>query len=221
MRNLRSLTAIAGALAVLGCSSVAPERVEGPFVRPVQSVRHGMDADAHYRTGRYFQGQVRFEAAIEAYQRVLATQPSHVDALNALGVIYSLQGQPALAEQAFKLALQADPQAARVHNNLGYHLLQNGRGAEAIVAFERARELEPGNADTQANLASARAALGLPGQPVVAAVVAAVAAPVALPAAPPLPGVTGDRGHDRCARRAGPCRAGCARPCGRRRLDAG
>jgi Tfp pilus assembly protein PilF len=176
------MTAIAGALAVMGCASVAPERPAGPFVVPSQTVRHGMDADAHYRTGRYFQGQLRFEQAIGAYRRVLAAQPGHVDALNALGVIYSLQQKPELAEQAFMLALQANPQAARVHNNLGYHLLQNGRNAEAIAAFERARELEPGNANTQANLAAARAKMGLPGETTVVVAATAVAAPMAAPA---------------------------------------
>jgi len=178
MSSLRSMTAIAGALAVMGCASVTPERPAGPFVVPSQTVRHGMDADAHYRTGRYFQGQVRFDQAIDAYRRVLAAQPDHVDALNALGVIHSLQHQPELAEQYFRLALAADPLAARVHNNLGYHLQKSGRAAEAIVAFERARELDPGNADTKANLLAARVAMGLPGE------AATAAAPAIAPAAP-------------------------------------
>lgn len=179
MSRLRSMTAFAGALAVMGCASVAPERPAGPFVVPSQTVRHGMDAEAHYRTGRYFQGQVRFEQAIDAYRRVLAVQPQHVDALNALGVIYSLQQKPELAEQAFMQALQADPQAARVHNNLGYHLLQNGRGAEAIAAFERSHELEPGNASTQANLAAARAPASVAAPALAPALATAPAAAVA------------------------------------------
>lgn len=187
MSRLRSMTAVAGALAVMGCASVAPERPAGPFVVPSQTVRHGMDAEAHYRTGRYFQGQVRFEQAIDSYRRVLAAQPQHVDALNALAVIYSLQHKPDLAEEAFMQALQADPQAARVHNNLGYHLLQNGRNAEAIAAFERAHELEPGNVNTLANLAAARTKMGLPGETPVVAAAKPVAAPVAAPAALPSP----------------------------------
>lgn len=197
MSRLRSMTAIAGALAVMGCASVAPERPAGPIVVPSQTVRHGMDADAHYRTGRYFQGQLRYDQAMQAYRSALAQKPDHVDALNAIGVIHSLQQQPELAERSFRLALQADPQAARVHNNLGWHLLQNGRGDEAMAALERAREIEPGNADTRANLAAARAAVGLPAETAIAAaapaapvadvpgVAAAVAVPVATPVATP------------------------------------
>ena len=191
MSRLRCMTAIAGAVALMGCASVAPERPAGPFVVPSQTVRHGMDADAHYRTGRYFQGQVRFDLAIDAYRRVLAAQPDHVDALNALGVIHSMQQQPELAEQYFRLALAADPLAARVHNNLGYHLLKSGRGAEAIVAFEKARELEPGNADTQANLLAARVAMGLPGDGAMgASAAAAPATPPAVQVTTPTPAAT-------------------------------
>lgn len=185
MSRLRSMTAIAGALAVMGCASVAPERPTGPVVVPSQTVRHGMDADAHYRTGRYFQGQLRFEQAMEAYRRALVQKPDHVDALNAMGVIHSLQQRPLLAEQSFRLALQADPQAARVHNNLGWHLLQNGRGAEAVAALERARELEPGNADTRANLLAARASIGMPAGTAIAEAVPA-AAPATAPVTEPV-----------------------------------
>lgn len=186
MSRLRSMTAIAGALAVMGCASVAPERPAGPIVVPSQTVRHGMDADAHYRTGRYFQGQLRYDQAMQAYRRALAQKPDHVDALNAMGVIHSVQQRPEMAEQSFRLALQADPQAARVHNNLGWHLLQNGRGAEAIVALERARELEPGNADTQANLVAARSAMGQPTETAVAAAPPAVTAAEAVPVTAPV-----------------------------------
>lgn len=176
------MTALAGALAMMGCASVAPERAAAPFVVPSQTVRHGMDADAYYRTGRYFQGQARLDQAMEAYRSALAIQAGHVDALNALGVIHSLQRKPELAEQYFRSALDADPLAARVHNNLGYHLLQNGRAGEALVAFERARELEPGNADTQANLAAARTKMGLSGEAAVASLPIPTAVPEPVPA---------------------------------------
>jgi tetratricopeptide (TPR) repeat protein len=199
MSRSRSITAaLAGAAALLGCAAVPPQpppAVAGPFVAPLQAVRHGMDAEAHYRTGRYFQGQARLDLAADAYRRALVEQPSHVEALNAMGIVHSLQQRPELAERSFRLALQAEPLAAHVHNNLGYHLLRNGRGAEAIMALERARELDPGNAQTRTNLAGARAQMALPAEPATAAaapepqtlapVTVAPAAPVAdLRAAP-------------------------------------
>lgn len=191
-----SLTALAGAAALLGCAAVPPQppaAVARPFVAPLQAVRHGMDAEGHYRTGRYFQGQARLELAADAYRRALVEQPSHVEALNALGIVHSLQQRPELAERSFRLALQAEPLAAHVHNNLGYHLLRNGRGAEAIVAFERARELDPDNADTRSNLASARAQMALAGEPATAPAVPGPAAQPAVAAGAAAPVATATR----------------------------
>jgi len=171
-------TALAAALALLGCAAPSTPQPAGPQVRPVQSVRHGIDAQTAYRTGRYFQGQVRFDDALESYRQALAVQPDHVDALNALGVIHSLQDRPEQAERAFRAALAAAPQSAQVHNNLGYHLMRTGRLAEAVMAFEQARAIEPGNEFAAVNLAAARAELGLAPE----AAVAAVAAPAPAPA---------------------------------------
>src|SRR6185369_14312687 len=161
-RSPLSLTTVAAALALLGCAGPAPQQIAGgAYIRAVQSVRHGVDTQASYRTGRYFQGQVRFDEAIEAYRQALAIQPDHADALNALGVIHSLQNRPDLAEQSFRAALKAAPQSAQIHNNLGYHLMINGRVQEALAGFEQARTLEPANEFAAVNLATARARLGL------------------------------------------------------------
>lgn len=184
-RSSTSFTALAAALALLGCATPSTRQSAGPQVRPVQSVRHGIDAQTAYRTGRYFQGQVRFDDALEAYRQVLAVQPDHADALNALGVIHSLQNRPELAERSFRAALAAAPQSAQVHNNLGYHLMRNGRLAEAMVAFEQARAIEPGNEFAAANLAAARAELGLAPEAAVAAAAAAAPVVAAAPTADP------------------------------------
>ncbi len=156
------VSVIAGALAVMGCASPKQEQLAGPYLRPAQTVRHGTDLQALYQTGRYFQGQGRYEQAIDAYRQVLAANPSHVDAHNALGVIHSLQNRSELAEQEFRVALDIAPDAARVHNNLGYHLMVNGRVEEALASFERAHALGPLDAMVAANIAVAHDKLGLP-----------------------------------------------------------
>lgn len=163
MPRLKTLVSvIAGVLAVMGCASPKQEQLAGPYLRPMQAVRHGADPQALYQTGRYFQGQGRYEQAIDAYRQVIAANPNHVDAHNALGVIHSLQNRSELAEQAFRAALDIASDAARVHNNLGYHLMVNGRVEEALASFERARALEPLDAMVAANIATARDKLGLP-----------------------------------------------------------
>lgn len=163
MPRLKSLfSVIAGALAVMGCASPGQEQLAGPYLRPAQTVRHGADPQAFYQAGRYFQGQGRYEQAIDAYRQVLAVNPNHADAHNAIGVIHSLQSRPELAEQEFRTALDIAPDAARVHNNLGYHLMVGGRVDEALASFERARALEPLDVMVAANIAVARGKLGLP-----------------------------------------------------------
>lgn len=163
MPRLKTIVSvIAGVFAVMGCASPKQEQLAGPYLRPTQTVRHGADLQALYQTGRYFQGQGRYEQAIDAYRQVLAANPNHVDAHNALGVIHSLQNRSELAEQAFRAALDIASDAARVHNNLGYHLMVNGRVEEALASFERARALEPLDAMVAANIATARDKLGLP-----------------------------------------------------------
>lgn len=193
------VSVIVGAGAVMGCASPGQEQFTGPYVRPMQTVRHGAESQALYQTGRYFQGQGRYEQAIAAYRQVLAANPDHVDAHNALGVTYSLQGRPELAEQQFRAALETAPDTARVHNNLGYHLMVNGRLEEALASFERALALAPKDAMFTANMAVAREKLGLrtdvqrPTVPQVQAAaqpVAAALAPTQALASAPAPDVT-------------------------------
>ena len=198
MPRFRSIVSvIVGAGAVMGCASPGQEQFTGPYVRPMQTVRHGADSQALYQTGRYFQGQGRYEQAIAAYSQVLKANPDHVDAHNALGVTYSQQGRPELAEQQFRAALEIAPDTARVHNNLGYHLMGSGRLEEALASFERALALAPKDAMVTANMAVAREKLGLrtdvqrPTVPQAAAQpVAAVLAPTQALASAPAPDVT-------------------------------
>lgn len=191
------VSVIVGAAAAMGCASPGKEQFTGPYVRPMQTVRHGADSQALYQTGRYFQGQARYEQAIAAYSQVLKANPDHVDAHNALGVTYSQQGRPELAEQQFRAALEIAPDTARVHNNLGYHLMGSGRLEEALESFERALALAPKDAMVIANMAAAREKLGLPTdvpRPTVpqaaAHPVAAVLAPTQALASAPVPEVT-------------------------------
>jgi Flp pilus assembly protein TadD len=181
-----TLCAAASALAVLGCATPTQQ---GLAVKPMQAVRHGAGPEANYAIGRYFQGQLRYEDAINAYRQALAAQPGHVGALNALGVIYSLQKRPELAEQYFRAALAVAPGDSQVLNNLGFHLMSNARVPEAVQAFEQARAAEPANATVVANLAAAQAQLPAAAEPapVQAVVVAAVAAPAVAPVAAPVP----------------------------------
>lgn len=156
-RSIFPISLIAAALLLAGCSTarnqVSPERI----ATPTSTTRHGANPiDAYYALGRYYQGQLRYDQAIAAYQEVLEAQPKHADAHNALGVIYALQGRQALAESELRAALGLMPGAAHIHNNLGYALLMQGRVTEALPAFEEAVRLDPDYARASENLQLAR-----------------------------------------------------------------
>lgn len=147
-------------LAQAACSTANNQASTERAIAPMATTRHGAShADAHYALGRYYQGQIRYDHAIQAYRQVLEAQPDHADAHNALGVIYALQGRQALAEQELRAALDVAPGAAHIHNNLGYALLLQGRAAEAVAAFEEALRLDPGHVRATDNLRLARAKL--------------------------------------------------------------
>lgn len=153
-RTLFTTTAILSAL-LAGCSA-APVADGRLHIVAVERVQHGMArAEAMYRTGRYFQGQIRYEQAVAAYRAALAENPDHVEALNGLAVIAASRGQFADAERRFQQAIALAPAAAYLLNNLGYAYLREGRSVEAQVALARAVDLAPDNAHYRANFAQA------------------------------------------------------------------
>lgn len=140
LNALRPLVgAVATAFAILGCVSVDPPATQATLrVKPLLSVRHGMSAAELYRTGRALHEQGRDDEAIAAFRLVLMTDPTHVDAFNALGVVYSLQGRAAAAEEMFRTAISLAPEAAYLRENLAHHLARDGAAPPAIAAASEA-----------------------------------------------------------------------------------
>lgn len=171
IRVKTTLAALAAALVAAGCTSLPSAQVAG---RAAQA-QPGTDAEPLYRLGRYLHGQQKFDEALRVYQRVLAIDPGHVDALNAVGVLHSQLKHPDLAEQAFRAALAEEPRSARTHNNLGYHYLSNGRTADALVEFQSALALDARDEKAQVNIAMARHQLATPKVPATQALAAAPA----------------------------------------------
>lgn len=137
---------------------VAPAFAQGEQMRvePVMSVRHSApDVDAWYSLGRHHQQANRLDLAADAYRRVLASQSGHVEARNALAVVYSLQDKFDEAIGEFQALLQDNPALAHVHNNLGYTYYLQSQYRKAVASFGNAIALEPGNARAFGNLALA------------------------------------------------------------------
>lgn len=191
----KAIALAVSSLSVLaGCSTVtAPERPALPAragtVEPVMTVRNsgGVDSDAMYRIGRVYQGQMRYDDAVDAYRKALALDPRNVEARNALAVGYSIKGLALESEREFKAAIEQSPGLSHLHSNLGYHYLQLGRADEARAALREAIRLDPANVRALTNLAAAGGDVTAPVALAPRAVTAApmpASAPAALSAAP-------------------------------------
>lgn len=128
-------------------------------VEPLYSVNNTKQSpDSLYQLGRYYQGQQRYEQALNAYRRAIAADPSFVEAHNGLGVVFAMQGRYDDAITAFRTAISNDTtNAVHLYNNLGRALYLQGSYVDAIYALEVAAALDPNNARARENLAQAYA----------------------------------------------------------------
>src|SRR5512134_2829744 len=154
----RIAVSVIAALSMAGCaSSIQKEAQQPPAVPPVLAVD---GAEGMYRLGRYYEGQARFEQAINAYREAIRRDPLMVEAYTALGT--SLAGQQRYddAIRQFQAAIVLAPDAAHLHNNLGYAYLLSGQTEQAVKALEEAQRLDPTHARSAENLRMARIRLG-------------------------------------------------------------
>lgn len=87
--------------------------------------------------------QNRLKAAQALYERVLALEPTHFDALHLLGVIARQTGDPARAVELIGRAIQIRPDLATAHCNLGAALHDLGHLDESLASYDRAIALKP------------------------------------------------------------------------------
>jgi tetratricopeptide (TPR) repeat protein len=157
----RIAVSVIGALSMAGCAiPIQNEAQQPPAVQPVLSVHDGVTAEGMYRLGRYYEGQARFEPAINAYREAIRRDPLMVEAYTALGT--SLAGQQRYDEaiRQFQAAVVLAPNAAHLHNNLGYAYLLSGQTEQAVKALEQAQRVDPAHVRSAENLRIAQAKLG-------------------------------------------------------------
>jgi Flp pilus assembly protein TadD len=74
--------------------------------------------------------------ALGLFDRVLASEPRNVDALDGRGVALDLMGRHPEAQEAYRRAQAIEPDRISVANNLGLSLLLDGRPDEARAVLE-------------------------------------------------------------------------------------
>ncbi len=100
-------------------------------------------------------GAGSLDQAAALYERVLALDPKHPDALHLLGVVALARGDAARAEKLIAQAIKRNPSAALYHVNLGSALLEQGRPEQALEPLRRALRLQPDSVEALNNLANA------------------------------------------------------------------
>jgi predicted TPR repeat methyltransferase len=92
------------------------------------------------------------DAAEELYDRILAVEPEHVDALHLLGLCRYLRKDTDRALELVRRAVELAPNHVDAISNLGNLLLEKGELPAAQQAYRRALELRPDFVNAQANL---------------------------------------------------------------------
>ena len=153
------VVAIVSAWALGSCASLTTAPAQPTLnVQPMSGViqDNSHRPEALYQLGRYYQGQLRHQEAVQAYQRALAKNPKLAEAHNAIGVIRASEGKFELAIQEFNAAIALQPNSAHFHNNLGYAHLLSRQEEQAVVALAEAQRLDPQNPRAAANIKLAR-----------------------------------------------------------------
>lgn len=115
---------------------------------------------ARFNLGIALRDQGRFDEARDELKAVVAKQPQHADALNALGYVYTRLEQVEEAERCFRTALARNPGFADALTNLGNVLASRQCWVEAIGCHRRALAVAPAHVGAAINLGSALVALG-------------------------------------------------------------
>jgi len=103
--------------------------------------------------GRFDSIEDQWRAAAGWYERCLAAQPDHIDAINGLGIVQKRLGRLDLAIESYHRALAIDSRDVDTRFNLAIALVALGRIDEARQQYRQVLELQPAHAGARHNLA--------------------------------------------------------------------
>ena len=112
----------------------------------------GSTSKMYARIARIYGRQGMVDAAIQAYELSLESDPTSIETQEELAVAYMLRGRTAEAERIFKGILVLDEANAKAHNGLGWIVLKKREIPKAREHFEKALQLDPDLIDAYINL---------------------------------------------------------------------
>jgi len=120
----------------------------------------GKTAEYWISSGNTLSRSGKYEEALEAYKKAVATDPAQAAALNGLGVVLTKLKRYGEAIEACKRALEIEPDSAWVYSNIGLAYLESGIEKEAVNAFTKAIRIMPDLDAAHFNLGLAYRRLG-------------------------------------------------------------
>lgn len=113
-------------------------------------------AGRHALAGRAAQALNRVGDAAGHFERALALEPRHRQALDRLAMVRFGQKRYQEALDLYRKLRETDPDNPQTHSNMGAVLYHLGRAEEALRSFERALALKPDLATARTGLREAR-----------------------------------------------------------------
>lgn len=111
-----------------------------------------LPSEAHYNLAVAYHETSRYLDAVTEYEAVLRAEPEHINAMNNLGLVYSVIGEKDRAIDLFHRVLKAEPNNVKARINLGNVYLSTKDLVEAEKIYRSAISLDKNDISPRLNL---------------------------------------------------------------------
>ena len=122
------------------------------------------DARAQNLMGAFHFGRQDYDAAIAAYEKATALDPSFSQPYNQMGYAYRFLGRYDKAEQAFQKYIELIPNDPNPYDSYAELLMKMGRFEESIKSYEKALSVDPHFVASYVGIGNDRVFMGQPAE---------------------------------------------------------
>jgi len=95
-------------------------------------------AQLHTDLGAGYFERGQMEVALQELNEAVTADPTYAPAYNIFGLVYSVLGQDAKAQQSFERAIELAPSDPEIRHNWGWYLCSHKRERDSLVQFNAA-----------------------------------------------------------------------------------
>jgi tetratricopeptide (TPR) repeat protein len=122
------------------------------------------DTRAQNLLGAFHFGRQDYQAAVAAYEKAVALDPSFSQPYNQMGYAYRFLGRYDKAEQAFKKYIELIPGDPNPYDSYAELLMKMGRFEESIKSYEKALSVDPNFVASYVGIGNDRVFMGQPAE---------------------------------------------------------